>query len=45
MAANFNRQDYSASNKWCDNADIDQKGSVDLVDMSEIAGNWNRYDC
>ncbi len=38
---NFSRQ----VNSWCNGADIDKDGDVDLTDQGILSGNYNREDC
>ena len=43
--SNYGRTDCSSSNNYCNGADIDKDGDVDLTDLGVLAGDYGRTDC
>ena len=40
VASHWLRQDCSEGNSYCDGADLDEDGNVDLQELSELAATW-----
>ena len=44
LSVNWLYNDCSATNGWCDGADIDENNSVDFIDFALLAQNWLQAD-
>jgi hypothetical protein len=40
LANQWLRSDCQASNNWCQDADFDHSGSVDVLDLAELTQHW-----
>ncbi|MDD5459636.1 MAG: dockerin type I domain-containing protein [Phycisphaerae bacterium] len=39
---NWLRGDCNSTNQWCDEADLNNSGSVDAIDFSNVSRNWRK---